>query len=283
MTLFALLVSLSLERLFKMGEHWRISRLFTVAFKRIQQPSGNKTLLLITAWLIVLIAIFIFLDNVLFNLPLLIFSIIVGWLCIGAGITRRHYRDYLKAASNNDAHAMNEMASELAFIHGLPEGSQQDQLKELQNALIWINYRYYLAPIILFVAFGKIGAIPLAGYALLRSYQTWLARNKDDDFRAKSKIDRILHWVDWIPIRLVAIAYAFLGSGNKALPALKNALTDTKTSQYDILTQLAQLSLSDEPHDDPVQTPIAAVTLAKKASTAVIVIVSILTIYGAIM
>lgn len=283
MTLFALLVSLSLERLFKMGEHWRISHLFTVAFKRITQPSLTKTLFLAVCWLIILIIIFASLDNFFFNLPLLLFSIIIGWLCIGAGITRRHYRDYLKAAADNDVNAMDKMASELAFVQRLPEGNVQDRLKELQSALIWINYRYYLAPIILFVVFGKFGAIFLATYALLRSYQTWLAKNRDDEFRTESGVDKILHWLDWIPVRLVGIAYAFLGNGSKALPALKRALTDTKTSQYTILTELAQQSLSDETQTDPVKTPVAAVTLAKKISLAVIVIVSILTIYGAIV
>jgi AmpE protein len=283
MTLFALLVSLSLERLFKMGDHWRISRLFTLAFKRMLPPSRRATAVLTAVWLAVLIVIYCALDNILFNLPLLVFSIVMGWLCFGAGITRRHYRQYLKAASEGDDQAMAAMAEELSFIHGLPNGDMTAQLKELQNALIWINYRYYLAPIIIFVSFAKFGVIALAVYALLRSYQTWLARNVDPQLRLQSGVDQILHWLDWIPIRIVALAYAVLGDGTKAFPALKEAITDGKTSQYQILTQLAQLSLADQPQDDVVKTPIAAVTLAKKVSTAVIVIVSILTIYGTII
>lgn len=282
MTLFALLISLSLERLFKMGDHWRISRLFIVAFKSIKQPSLTKTLIMTAGWLLILAIIFDVLNNLFFNFPLLILSIVIGWLCIGAGITRRHYRNYLKAASNNDEHAMEEMATELAFIHGLPEGDIKSQLKELQNALLWINYRYYLAPVIIFVAFGKFGAIALATYALLRSYQTWLARSQTDEFRQQSGIDKILHWIDWIPVRQVSIAYTFLGNGEKALPTLKAFLTDKTTSQYEVLTQLAQLSLSNQPQTDPVETPKAAVALAKKVSVTVIVIVSLLTIYGAI-
>lgn len=282
MTLFALLLSLTLERLFKMGDHWRISRLFIIAFKTIKQPSLIKTVIMTIIWLLILIALFGALNNLFFNLPLLILSIVIGWLCIGAGITRRHYRHYLNAASTNDEHAMEAMASELAFIHGLPEGDIKSQLKELQNALLWINYRYYLAPIIIFVAFGKFGAIALATYALLRSYQTWLALNQTTEFRQQAGIDRVLHWIDWIPVRLVSIAYTFLGNGEKALPTLKTFLTDKTTSQYDVLTQLAQLSLSNQPQTDPVETPKVAVALAKKVCVTVIVIASLLTIYGAI-
>jgi len=282
MTLFALLISLSLERLFKMGDHWRISRLFIIAFKSVKRPSITTTLILAIGWLVILCFIYSLFHNIFFNLPWLILNIIIGWLCIGAGITRRHYRNYLKAASNNDEHAMEQMTTELAFIHGLPDGNITTQLKTLQNALLWINYRYYLAPIIIFSAFGKFGAIALATYALLRSYQTWLARNQTVEFRQQSGIDRVLHWIDWIPVRLVAIAYTFLGNGEKTLPALKKLLTDKVTPQYDVLTQLAQLSLSNQPKTDPVETPKIAVLLAKKVSVTVIVIVSLLTIYGTI-
>jgi AmpE protein len=41
-------------------------------------------------------------------------------LCIGAGKVRLHYHAYLKAATNDDAHARGAMASELTLIHGVP-------------------------------------------------------------------------------------------------------------------------------------------------------------------
>jgi AmpE protein len=35
--------------------------------------------------------------------------------------------------------------AELTLIHGVPPGcDRQEYLRELQNALLWINYRYYL-------------------------------------------------------------------------------------------------------------------------------------------
>lgn len=56
------------------------------------------------------------------------------------------------------------MAEELALIHGLPvDCSEELRLRELQNALLWINFRYYLAPLFWFVVFGPYGPIALAG------------------------------------------------------------------------------------------------------------------------
>ncbi|WP_432760070.1 regulatory signaling modulator protein AmpE, partial [Klebsiella pneumoniae] len=47
-------------------------------------------------------------------------------------------------ASRNDSRACDAMASELTLIHGVPPGcDEREYLSELQNALLWINYRYY--------------------------------------------------------------------------------------------------------------------------------------------
>ncbi len=55
------------------------------------------------------------------------------------------------------------------------------------------------------------------------------------------------------------------------------------TSQYQVLTRLAQFSLAREPHVDKVETPKAAVSMAKKTSFVVVVVIALLTIYGALV
>ena len=73
------------------------------------------------------------LQGQLFNVPLLVFWILLGLLCIGAGKVRLHYHAYLKAASRNDSRACDAMASELTLIHGVPPGcDEREYLSELQ-------------------------------------------------------------------------------------------------------------------------------------------------------
>ena len=101
------------------------------------------------------------------------------------------------------------MASELTLIHGVPPGcDEREYLSELQNALLWINYRYYLAPLFWFVV-GVPG--PADAYRLQRTArrQTWLARYQTPHHRLQSGIDGILHIVDWLPVRLVGVVYAW--------------------------------------------------------------------------
>lgn len=119
-------------------------------------------------------------------------------------------------------------------------------------------------PLIWFVVGGTWGPVLLSGYAFLRASQTWLAHYNTSHQRFLSGIDAILHVVDWIPVRLVGVAYALIGHGEKALPAWFASLTDRHTAQYQVLTQLAQFSLAQSPHLDKTKTPKAAVTMAKK-------------------
>jgi len=284
MTLFTLLLVLICERFFKTGEHWQLDNRLAVLFKRVKHFSLLMTLVMTALCMLVVFIILEAIQGFFFNLPLLAVWVALGVLCIGAGQVRLHYHAYLRAASHGEVDARDAMASELTLIHGIqPECSQRTFLETLQNALLWINFRFYLAPLFWFVVGGELGPVLLAGYAFLRAWQTWLARHHTPHDRLRSGIDRILHVVDWIPVRLVGIAYALIGHGERALPAWFASLTDMHTPQYQVLTSLAQFSLARDPHSDAVETPKVAVSMAKKVSLIVVVVVSLLTIYGALV
>ncbi len=284
MTLFSLLLVLGWERLYKMGEHWQLERYLTPLFNGSRHFSLWRTLgMTLLAMAITAICLH-GLQGLFFGVPLLVFWVLVGLLCIGAGTVRLHYHAYLQAAARNQTDAHNAMAEELALIHGIPgDCDERSYLRELQNALLWINYRFYLAPVFWFVAGGRWGPVLLVGYAFLRAWQSWLARQHHPLSRTQSGVDTLLHWIDWIPVRLVGVAYALLGHGERALPAWFARMGDFHTPQYKVLTQLAQFSLAHDPHSDKVETPKVAVALAKKISLILIVVVALLTIYGTLV
>ncbi|MGK9172609.1 beta-lactamase regulator AmpE [Yokenella regensburgei] len=284
MTLFTMLLVLIAERLFKLGEHWHLDHRLEALFCRVKHYSVTRTLLMTACAMLLTFLVLRALTGLFFNVPLLVVWILLGLLCVGAGKVRLHYHAYLKAASRNDEHAHKAMASELTLIHGVPPGcSEREFLRELQNALLWINFRYYLAPLFWFIVGGVWAPVTLVGYCFLRALQSWLARYKTPGERQRSGIDAILHVLDWIPVRLAGVFYALIGHGEKALPAWFASLADRHSSQYQVLTRLAQFSLAREPHLDKVETPKAAVSMAKKTSFVVVVVVALLTIYGTLI
>lgn len=284
MTLFTTLLVLFVERLFKLGEHWQLDHRLEALFRRITRFSMARTLGMTFIAMAVAFLLLRALQGLLFNVPTILAWILLGLLCIGAGKVRMHYHAYLQAASRDDAYARKAMASELTLIHGVPpDCDEREFLRELQNALLWINFRFYLAPLFWLIVGGQWGPVLLMGYAFLRSWQSWLARYLTPHERLQSGIDAILHVLDWIPVRLAGVVYALIGHGEKALPAWFASLTDLHTAQYQVLTRLAQFSLAREPHTDKVETPKAAVSMAKKTSLVVVVAIAFLTIYGALV
>lgn len=284
MTLFTTLLVLIVERLFKLGEHWQLDHRIEAFFRRIKHFSMMRTVGMTLIAMGVTFLLLRALHGLLFNVPLLVAWILIGLLCIGADKARLHYHAYLNAAARDDAHARDAMASELTLIHGVPpDCDEREFLRELQNALLWNNFRFYLAPLFWLIVGGPWGPVTLVGYAFLRAWQSWLARYQTPHQRLQSGIDAILHVLDWIPVRLAGVVYALLGHGEKALPAWLASLADLHTSQYQVLTRLAQFSLAREPHTDKVETPKAAVSLAKKTSFVVVVVIAVLTIYGALV
>lgn len=284
MTLFTTLLVLIVERLFKLGEHWQLDHRVEAFFRRIKHFSMMRTVGMTLIAMGVTFLLLRALHGLLFNVPLLVAWILIGLLCIGAGKARLHYHAYLNALARDDAHAREAMVSELTLIHGVPpDCDEREFLRELQNALLWNNFRFYLAPLFWLIVGGPWGPVTLVGYAFLRAWQSWLARYQTPHQRLQSGIDAILHVLDWIPVRLAGVVYALLGHGEKALPAWFASLADLHTSQYQVLTRLAQFSLAREPHTDKVETPKAAVSMAKKTSFVVVVIIALLTIYGALV
>lgn len=282
MTLLTLLLVLAWERLFKHDEYWQLDYWLERPFSQLRDTSLAQTLILTLCWML-LVAVFLRLTSGwLYSVPQLLLWTVLGLLCIGAGRIRRYYRDYLIAASRGDGDACSAMSEQLALIHGFPvEGTPVERLRELQNALLWINFRFYLAPLFWLVIGGSWGPVFLAGYAFLRAWQTWLVRRSTPMKRACSGIDLLLHWLDWIPVRLAGAAYALLEHDKKARIAWFFSLWDIHSSQYQVLTWLAQFALHNEGHLDAVQTPRIAVSLAKKVTLMIVIV--LLTIYGVLM
>ncbi|MBD2805477.1 beta-lactamase regulator AmpE [Xenorhabdus sp. ZM] len=284
MTLFILLLILAWERVFKVGNTWQLERYLSPVFAKIKSYSlwgslGITFLFTLLIWKLLDVS-----SSFAFGLPAILLSIIISLLCIGAGGLRADYRGYLQAVRHDDLEQQNGYLARLTMIQGvLSDTTKEERLREIQNALIWINFRYYLAPIFWLIALGQFGPAILVGYGCLRAYQEWLAQNATAVQRAQSGVDILLHWLDWIPARLAGIAYALLGHGEKALPAWIASLTDFRTSQYKVVSQLAQFALSKAPHLNSLETPVAAVALAKKSTFTIVIIVALLTVYGALV
>lgn len=240
MTLFTLLFVFLGERVCKTGANWQLDFRLTSLFEK-----QHYTLLRTTGFflLIVLVTVIVerHLQGLFYALFSLIFWIAIVWLCVGAGEVRRHYQQYLAAVTQDDVTGQAELTKELGYYHpNLVDVTNSLYLRELQNTLLWINYRFYSGPLFWLVVGGTSGPALLVGYGFLRAWQNYLAKHVSSEQRQQSGVETLLFWMDFIPVRLVGLAYAFFGHGERASPVWWRYLTRNQLAPNRINSHLAQ-------------------------------------------
>jgi len=313
MTLIILLIVLVTERVALQGANWRVERYLSWYVEH-----GSKSLLKRAEDNLALF-IFMAVPALSFGIVLMLLdsdfvdflvSILVLAVCVGNSNVRTFYRQYLNAQNRNDEEAQEILQAKLLVADGIKLDLFQAQEPESEKAeseepeqegtenpasvndrgaeqlnigeiLIWNNFKYYAAPIFYFVLFGVPGVIFYA--TLLYLVESQLLHRKFENLvylkQAKSSLSIWLEWGYWLPARLVAIGYMFVGHFSNGLEAwLKNA-ADLKISSQSMICKVATAAEAGNPGGGAKQM----VRLAKRNMVFFLVIVALLTLYGQII
>ena len=238
----------------------------------------------------------------------LIISTLILIVSFGCFTTRNSYKEYLHAAFRGEVTTSELHHQQLLQDKNIPAMG-------FGQALIWLNYRYYIAIMLFFVFFGAAGVV---FYRLLTtvieqqngcSLDSNTAEHENNDQAehveardSESIIDdapeqnnvpsissgcknyhHILFYLDWLPVRITSLGYMFVGHFSKALPMWLESLFDGKKPTHEILIDVAQKSediMVNE--DDCTAEPCLLVRLAKRNALLVLAAISALTLVGII-
>ena len=232
----------------------------------------------------------------------LIISTLILIVSFGCFTTRDSYKQYLHAAFRGEMTTAELHHQQLLQDKNLPSMG-------FGQALIWLNYRYYIAIMLFFVFFGAAGVVFYRLLTTLVEQQNGCSLNSNIDknqdkivesSNSESKMEdtteqhsvpdissgcknyhHILFYIDWLPVRITSLGYMFVGHFSKALPMWLESLFDGKKPTHDILIDVAQQSediMIDE--DDCTAEPCLLVRLAKRNALLVLAVISVLTLFG---
>lgn len=283
MSLLSLLFALAIERSMP-SKVWQFSFYFKEFLALAKQTKLIKTPLdnIISGALMVVVPTFamflavLFVDGTLFELLL---SCAVLLVCIGCSHTRHTYKAYLKSAFRGEFTACDLHYQQLIQDKNLPDIG-------LGQALIWLNFRYYIAIMILFVVFGLPAVI---FYRCLLSVVNFNQKNEegeqvsDVDGMAQQQLAKVLFWIEWPMVRLVSLCYMLVGNFSKALPTWLESSFDIAQQPYLILGKVAKQSEDFQlDEEDCTAEPCLLVRLAKRALLMLLAVIAVLTITGVI-
>ncbi|MEH6594243.1 MAG: beta-lactamase regulator AmpE [Colwellia polaris] len=295
MSLISLLIALAAER-YLSSSAWQFSTLYQRYMALIKRTKlladfKNSTLQSYAVIFIPVIACYFLLEQIDNALLYLIASTLILIVCFGCMKTRDAYKSYLVSALKGEL-----TSCEL----------QQLQLQQDKNiasmgfgqTMVWLNYRYFIAVMLFFVLFGPAGAL---FYRLLTTVnecandQETSEVNKADesvetnenaqDNKSRQEVcqnnQQLLFWVDWLPVRLVAFGYMFVGHFSKAMPVWLENLFEFEKPPSKVLIAVAQMS-EDFMVDagDCTAEPCLLVKLAKRTLLLFLVIIAVLILTG---
>jgi len=290
MSLISLLIALFAER-YLSSSAWQFHTLYQRYKKLIKQTKlladyRQSVALTYAVIFIPVVGCYFLLSQIDNALLYLIASTLILIVCFGCVKTREAYKNYLVSALKG------ELTS--CELHQL----QLQQDKNIANmgfgqTMVWLNYRYFIAVMLFFVLFGAAGAL---FYRLLttvnESANTKGAVASDerdenvedharDDNEVYQATQQLLFWVDWLPVRLVAFGYMFVGHFSKAMPVWLENLFAFEKAPSKILIAVAQKSedfMVDA--DDCTAEPCLLVKLAKRTLLLLLAVIAVLTLTG---
>lgn len=319
MSLISLLIALAVER-YLPSANWQFSTFYRYYVKFVKLAKFKSSVAnevqdkVISAVFVLLPALICYLLLVLVDSHFFSFilSTLVLIICLGCSQTRDSYRNFLKSAFRGEPATCDDCHKTLAEsknISGLGFG----------QLLIWLNYRYFIAVMFLFVLFGAPGAIL---YRLLVTVdETNNQTQEDTDVSditeateikepAKEAIDestvndnetaqtdepfsenklvleqsrQFLSVIDWILIRVVAFGYMLVGHFSRALPTWLDYVFNAKKPAYQLLIDVAEKSEDVQiDEDDCTAEPCTLVRLAKRTLLLCLVVLSLLIVTGVV-
>jgi len=205
--------------------------------------------------------------------------VIVGglllWYCLGPKDLRSVLAGYLAALERDDSQGAYEHLHDTLPIDGVDDLSQMGR-NVTHYVLTEINTRF-IAVIFWFAVLGPAAAL---FYRLCTLYGDVL--KLEPGHPHGPLLRKVRHVLDWIPARLTALSYAFVGDFVRGYSALHPFWREANASSEKILSEsgLAALAVAADVPDDVLDENLQALALAERALLFFLVLIAVISIFG---
>ena len=278
MSLISVILALILDRLLRehhdlrdLGwfEHYsaKLNKALTLA-----NPAVRIGLILLLPLGLVLLVQYAFYD-LLFNIPYFIFGVVVLLYCLGPACLASEIEAYLDARSLGDDDEALHYAGVLTerAASSVPD----QQTSDVTRAILYVANQRIFSVLVWFVLFGPIGAMTFR-------FVTQLSRQLDASPKQLELAKKIHALLEWLPARMLALAYAMMGNFEGAVHAYHSRAhePDIALNNYDVLVGTGMGAIKDQTSMDEVVTIHAARGLVMRSILVWVTILALLTLGG---
>ena len=174
-------------------------------------------------------------------------SLLVLVLCFGATDLRERVDTYLNDLRRNDVQAAWHDAGDLVDGRGESNASNWQQLHaETLGAVTTAYYRCYFPVIFWFVVLGVPGAF---------LYRLVVVLGRGAEENESRRLQRILNWLDWLPLRLFGLALAVVGNFKPVVAYISKCLFRPPEAVAQLLPPLVVAAIHGDHISRGLDTP----------------------------
>ncbi len=211
--------------------------------------------------------------NLLFNIPYFIFSVATLLYCLGPACLVSDIEAYLDARSLGDDDEALHYAGVLTETAASSVPDQQTS--DVTRAIFYVANQRIFSVLVWFVLLGPIGAVSLR-------FINQLARQHDVDPQQLARAKQLHALLEWLPARMLAMAYALMGHFESAIHAYRTRTQepDLTLSNYDVLVSTGMGAIKDHSSMDEISTIHAARGLVMRSVLVWVTVLALLTLGG---
>ncbi|WP_068544838.1 regulatory signaling modulator protein AmpE [Thalassotalea crassostreae] len=280
MSLISLLIALSCERMLQ-SRFWRFNYFYSHYIKLVRSfvSKGEISKNTVNTFLFALIpAIVVWFVLLIFDGLFIEFIVSTAILvmCIGCTAARVSYKAFLNAAMRGDEVAVSHHQMEL-------QQGQDFEGESFGQTLVWLNYQYYVAIMLVFVIVGIEGALV---YRILVALANDAKNDEGESYLPDTAVQhgrQLLFYIDYIPSRFAAFGYMLVGHFSRASTLWLEGLLNFNITPRKYLCEVAKESEEYKIEDgDLTAEPALLVRLAKRNVLLLLASIAFMTLAGVV-
>lgn len=254
MKFLVVFIALLLKRQLKLAEGNRISRSFSRWHQLWQRWAGFARLPRVLKYALLVIMPMLLLaygayaiQSIAWGLLALVLEIALLLYVLSHIGLESHYRDYRYELQQGDLDNAYRCAGRyLSCVNEVDEHDAKALNEQVVRGFLHRWFKYFFLMVFWYMVAGVAGV-------LLAWFTVQYANTSQCDERAW----RFLHWLEWIPVRLLGLTYGLAGNMGKALPVWQSYLWQKDAHGADILYNVACASLDCPEADTHTDTEFA--------------------------
>ena len=277
MALISIIVGLFLDRTFRHLHDLRDMTWFEFYVQVIQRLTGKRLpalqfIIILALPVSLLLSVQILLHDFLFNLPGLIFGIIIFIYCLGPACFSTDIEAYIHARTLGDEDEALHYAG--TITDSAASTSPDQQTSDVTRAILHIANERIFATIFWFVVLGPFGAM---------LYRLISELSKQIDFDELAEFSEFIHAImAWVPARILATGYALTGNFDGAYHANKDRAytSNISHSNNEVLVSTGLGAMQNLQAGNELASIYAAQALVMRSVIVWISILAVLTLGG---